>query len=734
MLKYQNFKIIESVEYKYNYILFKVNSENDLEKLYDFLESYFNNNIKCERKFITEYEIFFPNYILISSKIINKIDINVDNYLYVYSFDSIDIDILKEYAEDQLNEINTKEVYDANSLYQLKMLFKNGMTKSKVVNYNEPKQLVYESNKYKYNSIWVKLNSENELTKLYDFLDSLLGEKKIERSLSNFGIQFPNYFRIYSNILNDEYKHLGWLSEDPEMIDELLDEYIYEPNDVDSHIYTIKELTKIKSILVNGVILPSYNEPRELVYENMVNKYPYKYISMIVYSRDEVIKIYDYLESIDCIPRRNRNLIENIHTFPNYVFFYIQDFYNDKNEFTITYLGTSPNQVMIDRNITNDPYCDKDILTIKDLPILKNILLHGKKSPIINYNEPKKLVYESSKYEYNMVIVKVDDTDDIIKIYDFIDKTFNITTDRYLISRINNFPNYVYIPTNIDRLGDSYIYLSSNTITDWMIQKYIIDDNKVDNDILTMNELYKLKPIINNGTKKFNVNYNEPKKLVYESKDNSNILYAFDFDETLVFSERFEEKVKDLLLEYVTPETIFLNKLDIYNVDISKLKYENGRIYFNDPKHEFDIDDYNQDWVRKKDRVYFTQPEEYLLSDESTPIGSYKKIVDLYNSVDNKCIITARKEKLRGRTERELDQFGIETPNYGLFMFVDSRFSIKSKYKCDVLLDLYYDNNFDEIHYFDDNIKLLKRMKEYLNEFDVNIKLYKVTKNEYRLI
>ena len=85
----------------------------------------------------------------------------------------------------------------------------------------------------------------------------------------------------------------------------------------------------------------------------------------------------------------------------------------------------------------------------------------------------------------------------------------------------------------------------------------------------------------------------------------STILNAFDMDETLVYSKRFEEHVKGLLLEFLTPTELFYDKIEDKGIHISKLKYENGRIYFDDPKKETQVDKYDTDWVRKKDRGVF---------------------------------------------------------------------------------------------------------------------------------
>ena len=68
----------------------------------------------------------------------------------------------------------------------------------------------------------------------------------------------------------------------------------------------------------------------------------------------------------------------------------------------------------------------------------------------------------------------------------------------------------------------------------------------------------------------------------YIKENSKNILYAFDLDDTLLYSERFEKQVKYLITETLTIEDILKRELKRINVDISKLKYADGRIYIED--------------------------------------------------------------------------------------------------------------------------------------------------------
>jgi hypothetical protein len=135
--------------------------------------------------------------------------------------------------------------------------------------------------------------------------------------------------------------------------------------------------------------------------------------------------------------------------------------------------------------------------------------------------------------------------------------------------------------------------------------------------------------------------------------------------------------------------------------------------------------------VRKGDRVYITQPDAYFLTKESMPIGVHQKIVDIYDKAQNKAIITSRRERLREQTVLSLSKLGIEQPNCGLFMYPSDSLVFQSKWKALKLEEL-YNSGFSEIHYYDDNIKVLKRIKSYLKKKKVNITLYRVDQNSYR--
>lgn len=351
-----------------------------------------------------------------------------------------------------------------------------------------------------------------------------------------------------------------------------------------------------------------------------------------------------------------------------------------------------------------------------------------------DFYKPRKLVYESkdNTYPYREIVVKVNSLDEYKRLIKYLNRTLNINKnpddDRF--STMVEYPNFVFIPTDIkDYPIQSITFLDEESPNVTQISKYIYNNDDTDGTYLTMNDLSLIKNILLRGTK--SPTY-KPRKLAYESNQ-SKILYAFDMDDTLVYSKRFEEHLKPLINEYLTPENILMNKLEDIDVNIEDLKYENDRIYFDDPNHKIKIPD-NSSWVRKKDRVYITQPDAYFMTSYSMPIGKYDKIVNIYNSVENNTIITARSNRLKRQTIKSLNELGLEQPKYGLHMYPDNSYSYKEEFKTNKILELCNKYGFEEVHYFDDNIKLLKKMKKILNNSDIKISFYKVTKNNFRKI
>ena len=116
-----------------------------------------------------------------------------------------------------------------------------------------------------------------------------------------------------------------------------------------------------------------------------------------------------------------------------------------------------------------------------------------------------------------------------------------------------------------------------------------------------------------------------------EFSEFKDILYIFDFDDTLVNSPSFEELAIEFLKEDSSIGDMLKISVDRIGVSLRDLKWENGRIYVNDPKDE--IKEFGN-WVRKGKRVYLTSPNIFHVSDISLPT-SIKELSNLYSSIED---------------------------------------------------------------------------------------------------
>jgi hypothetical protein len=189
------------------------------------------------------------------------------------------------------------------------------------------------------------------------------------------------------------------------------------------------------------------------------------------------------------------------------------------------------------------------------------------------------------------------------------------------------------------------------------------------------------------------------------------VLYIFDFDDTIVDSPRFEEQIKDYLSEGLSIKDLLDEVLVQINANKSDLRYENGRYFIEDPNNEIDI--LGKDWVRKKSRIYLNSPEKYYYSDLSFPTR-VTEIGELYKKVKNKAIVTARYKKIQWKVEKYLDHFGFDYPNYGLFCFPglnDNKLERASPWKGRTIVKLISENGFKKAIFYDDTAKTIKEVR-----------------------
>lgn len=203
----------------------------------------------------------------------------------------------------------------------------------------------------------------------------------------------------------------------------------------------------------------------------------------------------------------------------------------------------------------------------------------------------------------------------------------------------------------------------------------------------------------------------------YNEFTSDNVLYIFDFDDTLVNSPSFDELAINYLKEDITIKDLLNQSINRVGVTLDDLKWQDGRIYVLDPNKE--LKEFGN-WVRKGDRLYMFTPNAFHLSDLSLP-ETLKELSELYKSVENKCIVTAREESLRDKITRTLLDLGLELPKYGLHMAPNGTKNA-GHWKGERIVEIINETGFQKAIFYDDNAKYIKRatkvVREKLPNFD----------------
>ncbi len=200
-------------------------------------------------------------------------------------------------------------------------------------------------------------------------------------------------------------------------------------------------------------------------------------------------------------------------------------------------------------------------------------------------------------------------------------------------------------------------------------------------------------------------------------------LYVFDFDDTLMVTPRYEDIAMKYLNENLTVKDLLERALKRIGIDKSQLKIQDKRIFIEDPDRNYKED---KDWVRKGRRLYLIQPDEFCYLDESLP-KNVKELFNLYNTVKEKCIITARPESTRNKIQETLNKFGFEKPKWGLHMCPNGRINA-GKWKGEKIVELVKQSGFQNVIFYDDNSKYIRNAKKVVLEKlpNLNFKCIKV--------
>jgi hypothetical protein len=215
-------------------------------------------------------------------------------------------------------------------------------------------------------------------------------------------------------------------------------------------------------------------------------------------------------------------------------------------------------------------------------------------------------------------------------------------------------------------------------------------------------------------------------KKFFEFKENIDF-YIFDFDDTLVETPDFEKIALPYLKENLNIEDLINKCKNEIDFNRNEIKFLDGRIYIDDPNHLIKIPNNSKYWIRKGLRVYLLQPNEFSLLDESIPKKT-KELKDLYNSVENKCIVTARPEIIREKIIKSLKELGFEYPKFGLHMYPYLNHRNAGEWKGKKIVELIKETGFKSAIFYDDNSKYIKKAKRVIdNELPgFNIKYVKV--------
>ena len=190
----------------------------------------------------------------------------------------------------------------------------------------------------------------------------------------------------------------------------------------------------------------------------------------------------------------------------------------------------------------------------------------------------------------------------------------------------------------------------------------------------------------------------------------SQTLYIFDLDQTLVESPSFEELAIEYLTENQNIGDLIKKSLYFANKSKSDLRIENGRIYIEDPNQTIEP---KGNWVRKGLRVYMVTPNVYHFLDISLPT-KVKELSEMYKKVQNKAIVTVRMVDLEEKVKESLTKFGLELPNHGLFCYPSKEQTSDrvAEWKAKTIVKLLKETGFLKAKFYDDKPKWVKKVRE----------------------
>ena len=103
-----------------------------------------------------------------------------------------------------------------------------------------------------------------------------------------------------------------------------------------------------------------------------------------------------------------------------------------------------------------------------------------------------------------------------------------------------------------------------------------------------------------------------------------------------------------------------------------------------------------------------------------------KELAELYNSVENKCILTARGENKKAKLTEVLKELNLDIPKYGIYMRPD-RLKNAGLWKGKKIIEILKKLGFNNAIFYDDNPRYIKSVKKITSKYpNFKVKLVKV--------
>lgn len=191
------------------------------------------------------------------------------------------------------------------------------------------------------------------------------------------------------------------------------------------------------------------------------------------------------------------------------------------------------------------------------------------------------------------------------------------------------------------------------------------------------------------------------------SESNSNVIHAFDMDDTLVDCPEFSDFYSDGKLPSSDSEMgkVIDDSLMEYGLDRSDVRIQNDRI-------TVDSNISPSSWDRNSQgRGIMPKPGGFYSSKESLGTYVYPKIKDIFDRSENNTIITGRNEFIRESVEESLYENGIY-PNMGVNMSplgVTDSDGI-ANWKSSVISDLC--GKYDMVYFYEDKLSWIEIVRD----------------------